>query len=112
MQQLKSALTTLIATAMSIDKALDDNRITPLEWAQIAIKSIGFWRLVKNFDAIRHEFAALTPADKTALVQFVQTEFNLRNDDIEQTIEKAFAVLLELSAVISFFSKNDAVEVV
>lgn len=30
----------IINTAMTVDKALEDKRITALEWAQIAIKSI------------------------------------------------------------------------
>lgn len=107
MLQLKNALATLIATTMSIDKALNDNRITPLEWAQIAIKSIGFWRVVKDFEEIKQQIASLTPADKTELLQFVQSEFDLRNDDLELTIEKIFAVLLEFSSVINMIATHD-----
>jgi hypothetical protein len=110
MLQLKNALATLIATTMSIDKALNDNHITPLEWAQIAIKSIGFWRVVKDFEEIKQQIASLTPDDKTELLQFVQSEFDLRNDDLEQTIEKAFGVLIEFSALINLFPSPDSVD--
>jgi len=68
MEHLKSGLSAIINTAMTVDKALEDKRITALEWAQIAIKSIGFWRVIKNIEPIRQEFQSLTPEAKAELI--------------------------------------------
>ena len=101
MENLKQALQVIITTTMSVDKALDDNQIQPLEWAQIAIKSIGFWRVVKNIDPIKEEFRALSNEDRTEIIKWLELEFDLRNDNLEETIEKTFNALLEISTIFS-----------
>jgi hypothetical protein len=103
MEHLKSGLSAIINTAMTVDKALEDKRITALEWAQIAIKSIGFWRVIKNIEPIRQEFQSLTPEGKAELSQWAAKNFDLRNDQLEEIIEKALAIAVELSN--SFFKK-------
>ncbi len=103
MEHLKSGLSAIINTAMTIDKALEDKRITALEWAQIAIKSIGFWRVIKNIEPIRQEFQSLTPEAKAELSQWAAQNFDLRNDQLEEIIEKALTIAVELSN--SFFKK-------
>jgi len=103
MEHLKSGLSAIINTAMTIDKALEDKRITALEWAQIAIKSIGFWRVIKNIEPIRQEFQSLTPEAKAELSQWAAQNFDLRNDQLEEKIEKALTIAVELSN--SFFKK-------
>jgi predicted RNase H-like HicB family nuclease len=101
MENLKQALQVIITTTMSVDKALDDKQIQPLEWAQIAIKSIGFWRVVKNIDPIKEEFRALSNEDRTEIIKWLELEFDLRNDNLEETIEKTFNALLEISTIFS-----------
>lgn len=96
MENLKSALKTIFNTATTVDKALEDKNITPLEWAQIAIKSISFWKVVKNIHSIKEEFQALTDQSRQELIQWIEEEFNLRNDNLEKQIE------LLLSALVSF----------
>jgi len=103
MEHLKSGLSAIINTAMTIDKALEDKRITALEWAQIVIKSIGFWRVIKNIEPIRQEFQSLTPEAKAELSQWAAQNFDLRNDQLEEKIEKALTIAVELSN--SFFKK-------
>lgn len=101
MENLKQALQVIITTTMTVDKALDDKQIQPLEWAQIAIKSIGFWRVVKNIDPIKEEFQALSNEDRTEIIKWLELEFDLRNDNLEETIEKTFNALLEISTIFS-----------
>jgi hypothetical protein len=100
MENLKQALQVIITTTTTVDKALDDKKINPYEWAQIAIKSIGFWRVVKNINPIKEELKALTDQNRSELASWVESEFNLRNDNLEQTIEKMFQVILEIGSVI------------
>ena len=100
MENLKQALQVLISTTMTVDKALGDKNITPLEWAQIAIKSIGFWRIVKNIEPIRIELESLSEEGRADLTIWAEKEFDLQNDHLEQTIEKMFQVMLEIASVI------------
>jgi hypothetical protein len=100
MEHLKSGLSAIINTAMTVDKALEDKRITALEWAQIAIKSIGFWRVIKNIEPIRQEFQSLTPEAKAELAQWASNELDLRNDNVEVAIEHILNFSVELSNVI------------
>jgi hypothetical protein len=105
MENLKNALQVLISTTMTVDKALDDKQIQPLEWAQIAIRSIGFWKVVKNIEPIRSELQILTDKDRTELALWAEKEFDLRNDNLEQTIEKLFQVVLEIASVLPALQK-------
>jgi hypothetical protein len=100
MENLKQALQVLITTSMTVDKAMEDKNITPLEWAQIAIKSIGFWRVVKNIEPIRIELESLSTQGRTDLTLWAEKEFDLQNDNLEQTIEKLFQVIIEIASVI------------
>ena len=86
---------------MTVDKALEDKRITALEWAQIAIKSIGFWRVIKNIEPIRQEFQSLTPEGKAELSQWAAQNFDLRNDQHEETIEKILFAAIEISNLLT-----------
>jgi len=101
MEHLKSGLSAIINTAMTVDKALEDKRITALEWAQIAIKSIGFWRVIKNIEPIRQEFQSLTPEGKAELSQWAAQNFDLRNDQHEETIEKILFAAIEISNLLT-----------
>ncbi|MDA3943275.1 MAG: hypothetical protein PF694_07015 [Bacteroidetes bacterium] len=103
MEHLKFGFKAIINTAMTINKALEDKRISALEWAQIAIKSIGFWRVIKNIEPIRQEFQSLTPEDKAELAQWATQNFDLRNDQLEEIIKKAMTIAVQLSN--SFFKK-------
>jgi len=109
-ENLKQTLQTIISTSMTIDKALEDKHITALEWAQIAIKSIGFWKVIKNIQPIKEEFMALTPESKAELVHWVNQNFDLRNHQLEETIEKVFTIAIEIADVfftrIEFSSEN------
>lgn len=98
---LKQTLHTIINTSMTIDQALEDNRISPLEWAQIAIKSIGFWKVIKEFETIKEEIASLNQEEKTDLINFVQKQFDLRDDKLEETVENLFETFLQVSIVLA-----------
>ncbi len=105
MENLKQALQVIITTSMTVDKALDDKTISPLEWAQIAIKSIGFWRVVKNIEPIKNDLKNLSDEENKELAQWIEQEFDLRNDNLEQIIEKMFNALFEISTTFSSLKK-------
>ncbi|MCE1202910.1 MAG: hypothetical protein LWX09_12530 [Bacteroidia bacterium] len=100
-QTLHEAVQTLIATSLTVDRALDDNRITPLEWAQIALKSIAFWRTIRSIPELRAEILNLTPASRFELAEYIRSELDLRNDRLEHTIEQLLQILLDLSTLLT-----------
>lgn len=105
-QNLKAALQVLINTSMTVDKALADNKITPLEWAQIAIKSIAFWRVIRNADVIKQEYLLLKPADIEEVTAWVSKEFTLRNPNLEANIETLFNTLFAVVISLNNLKEN------
>lgn len=97
---LKQALEVIINTSMTVDKALTDEKITPLEWAQIAIKSMQFWKIFKTIEPIYTDLHNLDDQSRQELHQWLVHEFDLRNDQLEQTLENLFRILLEASEIL------------
>lgn len=104
---LQQALKVIITTSMSVDKALEDTKITPLEWAQIAIKSMQFWKVFKTIQPIYADLQNLDEQSREELNQWLIQEFDLRNDQMEQTIEKLFQILLEASKIFTSFNQKE-----
>jgi len=104
---LQQALKVIITTSMSVDKALEDTKITPLEWAQIAIKSMQFWKVFKTIQPIYADLQNLDEQSREELNQWLIQEFDLRNDQLEQTIEKLFQILLEASKIFTSFTQKE-----
>ncbi|KAF0127972.1 MAG: hypothetical protein FD155_3471 [Bacteroidetes bacterium] len=104
---LQQALKVIITTSMSVDKALEDTKITPLEWAQIAIKSMQFWKVFKTIQPIYADLQNLDEQSREELNQWLIQEFDLRNDQMEQTIEKLFQILLEASKIFTSFTQKE-----
>lgn len=103
---LQQALKVIITTSMSVDKALEDTKITPLEWAQIAIKSMQFWKVFKTIQPIYADLQNLDVQSRQELHQWLAHEFDLRNDQLEQTLENLFRILLEASDLLSALKQN------
>ncbi len=101
MEKLKNALMVIINIAEKTDTALDDGHVTIAEGIGIAMSAIGLIKVVKNFDEIKSEFAALTPAQKTDLEKWFADEFQLNEKQAEKIIEEVFDALLGLNGVIS-----------
>lgn len=97
---LKDGLGIAIKVIRTVDKALDDGKISIVEGAQIAVASISFWRVVKNAKALRDEFLSLNDAKRDEFVTYFVKNFDLRNDNAEQIIEELFAALLTIAAVV------------
>ena len=99
MENLKNALLTVINTAVTTIEALEDGNINVREGISITWSAIGFIKIVKLFPEISNEFLSLSESQKQELTLWFNQEFDIANDNTEQTIEMIFATLLKLSNI-------------
>ena len=99
MENLKNALLTVINTAETTIEALEDGNINVREGISITWSAIGFVKIIKTFPAISNEFLSLSESQKQELTLWFNQEFDIPNDNTEQTIEMIFATLLKLSNI-------------
>jgi hypothetical protein len=105
-ENLKTALGFAIGLGEKIEIALsDDGKIT---WTEI----FGFIPIltsvpsvIKAAPELVDEFKDLDQAEKDDLKIWLETELDLQNDKVESYIEKAFELLLALSAMIKLGEK-------
>jgi len=72
------------------------NAIEVVKRAPAAIKDIG---------QVIPEFSDLDEGEKAALKSFIEQDFDLESDNIEEIVETALKVAVNLSALMGFFKK-------
>ena len=103
-ETIKKDLAILIAVARETDKSLsDDGKISIFEGFNIAIKAVKIWEITKNAKELVEEYKDLDETEKLELQAWFANEFNIENDKIESIVETAFAVLVEMSELITAF---------
>jgi len=60
---------------------------------------------IKDVAKVLTELSAATPEDRDALKAYVSENFDLPNDKVEEGIESAIHVAIELSELIALFKK-------
>ncbi len=97
---LKKALDGVFRLATTLEKSLEDGKINIIEGAQLAVASVRFWNAVKDVKTIKQEFLDLNQDEKADLIEYFRAEFDLKNDDLEATIEELFEAMLHIAASI------------
>ena len=96
-ENLRSAIGTVIAVAKSVNKSLaDDGKISGWEWMGIGMKSLGFIKVVTSAKEILAEYKDLDEDERTDLNVWFKEEFDITNDNLELLIEELFDALLSL----------------
>ena len=106
MENLKNALLTVINTAVTTIEALEDGNINVREGISITWSAIGFIKVVKSFPVISNEFLSLSAEQKQELILWFNQEFDIADDNAEQTVEMIFATLLELSNIFTLVTSK------
>ena len=105
MEKLKTALSTVMNVTEKTDSALaDDGKISISEGVSIAMSAIGLVKVVKDAKLIKEEFLALSTDERTGLIAWFATEFDLVNDNVEEIVESVFSALVQLGAVFETIS--------
>jgi len=106
MEKLKDALKVVIKIAQKTDDALEDGKVNIAEGFSLALSSLAFIKVVKNFDAIYEEYEALSNEQIIDLNAWFIEEFDISNDKVEEVVEGLFIVLLNLKDVLALFAKD------
>jgi hypothetical protein len=83
----------------SVDKALEDKKVTLFEWVVIAKNFVGIWDIVKNYQETVEELKDITEAEKDELVKHFEVEFDLVNDEAEALVESVISIIIGLIVV-------------
>jgi len=93
---LKKDLITIAKTVNAVDKALEDNKISGLEWFEIGKAAVGFFQVIKTWKEAVLEVKDLTPSEKDELIEVFKETFDLKNDVAEMMVEGTIDILLGL----------------
>lgn len=100
MENLFKAVATIIKTAESVDKALQDSKVTPIEGIQIGITVIPWISIFKNFDKILVDMKEWNDQSLEQTIQYVRDELQLSNPATEQIVEQAVEILFRFAYVV------------
>lgn len=100
MENLFKAVATIIKTAESVDKALQDSKVTPIEGIQIGITVIPWISIFKNFDKILSDMKKWNDTSLEQTIQYVKDELQMNNPATEQIIEQAVEILFRFAYVV------------
>jgi len=98
--ELKEALKTIVDISVTIDKDLEDNKLSLMEKIDIAIKSIKLISVIKNIKVIWAQYKDLDDEEKAELITYFKEKFDLRNDLTEEIIERIFEAIINLQEII------------
>ena len=100
MENLKNALKKVLATVAQVAKAYEDGKIVWKEWIQIGIVGIGLVWIFKNLKEIKADIDAATAEGMKALVEEIKVEFDIPQDQLEETIEQSLSFILLIFSLI------------
>lgn len=111
MENLKKALEKVFNATMTVDKALEDGKITGIEWVRIAGTAVTLPWIFTNFKVIVSELHSLTIEQKTELSVWAKEKFDIHNDVVESVVEEALMFLLGLANLKDLFGKARALNI-
>lgn len=100
MESLKNALKKVLATITQVAKAYEDGKIVWREWIQIGVVAIGLVWIFKNLKEIKADIDGATAEGMKALVEELKLEFDIPQEQLEETIEQALSFILIIFSLI------------
>ena len=100
MENLFKAVTTIIKTAESVDKALQDDKVSIAEGIGIGITVIPWIGIFKNFDKILVDMKQWNDTSLEQTIQYVRDELQLNNPGTEAIVEQAVEILFRFAYVV------------
>ena len=92
LENLKTALSKVLATVTQVAKAEADGKIVLAEWFQIGISAIGWIWIFKSLKLIKSDIESnATQEDWAKLNEQLKTEFEIPRENLEATIEQALS---------------------
>lgn len=99
-ENLKKDLGVLIGIAQKVSEALEDGKVNIFEGIGLAITAVKAWKITKDYDELKAEYEDLDEDEILELHTYFVAEFDLANDKIENIIEQAFLLLLNMKNIV------------
>ena len=99
-QNIKELLLFVCRLVNAIDKTLEDGKFKFTELVNFIGAAQAIPAAVADIKEIPAEFKDLTDEEKAELVQYVKDEFDILGDEVEEFVEEAFKVALDLAKLI------------
>ena len=99
-ETIKQGLLAVVKLANTTDAALEDGKISPVEWGKIGLAGFALARSIAKFKQMKLEWKDLSDDERAEIIAAFAEEFDLRNDEAEKMIEEGFAALLQISGLI------------
>jgi hypothetical protein len=94
LENLKNALSKILATVTQVAKAQQDGKIVLTEWFQIGATVFGWIWIFKSLKLIKADLESGASAEDWAnLNNDLKTEFDIPQDTLEDTIEQALSIV-------------------
>lgn len=105
-ENLKIAVFSVINLAEKIeDKHSDDGKISLMEALNVGTSSFtNVVKVIKSGKQLKAEFLDLDEFEKAELLELIKAELDLQNDKVENIVEKAIELLMNLEELISAIS--------
>jgi len=97
MENLKKVLLPFIKVGMKVEDSLADKKISAMEGIGIAIEALGFIKAFKAVGLAIEEWKTSTEEQKLEVVEWVKTELDLDNDNIELIVEGLIDALAKIA---------------
>jgi hypothetical protein len=105
-EHLKAAVKFLLKLGNAAGASLEDGKITFSDVAHLIGVVPTILPAVSSLSSIKGEVLDLSDAEKADLKVFIQSEFDLPQDNIEAIVEKLLFVLVDLSKLLDLVAKK------
>ena len=100
----------VVAFAISLAEAIDASFKDGFDLSDLAsfidpvIKSVS---AIDGFALVDDELADLDDAEKDELISYVQDEFDIEDDVVEEVVERAIAAIMELVPLLKLINRDE-----
>ena len=105
MENLKKALSRVLATTSVVAKAYEDKKIIMTEWIRIGASAVGLTWVFKHLPEIEVDLANATEEGVNKMMEELKIEFDIPQDKLEEVIEEGLHILLTFITMIDVVKK-------
>lgn len=110
MKESKEVLKFAIELGEALEAAMQDKKFEVAELSLLVAPLMQVGPAFEGIDKVGQEIKASTAEQKAELIAYVKEELDLKNDDVEKTIEEALDLALKIHAFVQLFKKEKAAE--
>lgn len=105
MENLKKALSRVLATTSVVAKSYEDKKIVMTEWIKIGASAVGLTWVFKHLPEIKVDIDNATEESINKMMEELKVSFDIPQDKLEEVIEEALHILLTFITMIDTAKK-------